>query len=61
MAGRFFDEWQVGDKIAHDLAGWAMMPIALALVWLELRLWSWLFVEVEEIDAVSFLRRGKAS
>lgn len=50
-----------GERIAHDLAGWAMMPVALALVWLELRLWSWLFVEVEAIDAVSFLKRGKAS
>jgi exosortase len=50
-----------GERIAHDLAGWAMMPVALGLVWLELRLWSWLFVDVEEIDAVSFLKRGKTS
>jgi exosortase len=51
---------KTGEKIAHDLAGWAMMPVALGLVWLELRLWSCLFVEVEEIDAVSFLKRGTA-
>ena len=42
---------EAGDKIAHDLAGWMMMPLALVLVWLELRVMSWLFVEVEEIDA----------
>ena len=35
----------------HDAAGWAMMPIALVLVCLELRVLSWLFVEVEEVDA----------
>ncbi len=49
-----------GDKIAHDLAGWMMMPLALFLVWLELRVLSWVFVEVEEIDARALLgnRRG---
>jgi exosortase len=36
-----------GDKVAHDTAGWAMMPVALALVWLELRALSWLVVEDE--------------
>jgi exosortase len=50
---------KVGEKIAHDLAGWAMMPIALLLLWLELRVLSWLFVEVEEIDAKSMLRKGR--
>ena len=40
-----------GDKIAHDLGGWMMMPLALGLVWLELWLMSWLFVEVEEVSA----------
>ncbi len=48
-----------GDKIAHDLAGWMMMPLALALVWLELRLMSWLFQEVEHIDAKSLLLQGR--
>ncbi|HEU5116733.1 MAG TPA: exosortase/archaeosortase family protein [Isosphaeraceae bacterium] len=36
---------QFGEKIAHDTAGWAMMPIALALIWLEMRLFNWLVVE----------------
>ena len=39
------------EKFMHDFAGWMMMPLALVMVWLELRLMSWLFVEVEEIDA----------
>jgi exosortase len=52
---------KAGEKIAHDLAGWAMMPIALVLVWLELRLLSWLFVEVEEFDASALLRRPRGA
>lgn len=35
------------DKFGHDTAGWAMMPIALALVWAEIKLLSWLIVEEE--------------
>jgi exosortase len=47
-----------GEKLAHDLAGWAMMPVALGLVWLEMRVLSWLVVEVEQMDAADYLRRG---
>jgi exosortase len=50
---------KIGDMIAHDLAGWLMMPIALVFVWLELRVLSWLFVEVEEIDTASMIRKGR--
>jgi len=46
---------------AHDLAGWAMMPVALGLVWLELKLFSWLFVEVEEVAAADLLRSGRGA
>lgn len=50
----FGSEW--GDKVAHDTAGWLMMPIALALVWVELKLLSWLVVEDETSDrAMVFL------
>ena len=35
------------DQLAHDTAGWAMMPIALALIFLEMKLLSWLVVEEE--------------
>jgi exosortase len=38
-----------GQKIAHDTAGWAMMPIGLALIWIELKVMSWLIVE-ESVD-----------
>ena len=44
--------WTVG-KLSHDTAGWAMMPIALVLVWIELRLMAWLVVEEEEGRAIS--------
>ena len=44
----FGAEW--GDKVAHDTAGWLMMPIALALVWVELKLLSWLVVEDDTSD-----------
>jgi exosortase len=33
---------EVGDRVFHDLAGWLMMPLALAIMWLELRILSWL-------------------
>lgn len=36
-----------GERLAHDAAGWAMMPMALAMVWAELRLLSWLVVAEE--------------
>ena len=38
-----------GQKIAHDTAGWAMMPIALGLIWIELKIMNWLIVE-EEVE-----------
>jgi exosortase len=51
---------ETGERFAHDPAGWAMMFVALGLVWLELRALSWLFVEVEEIDAKTMLRKRRA-
>lgn len=42
-----------GEKLAelvfHDLAGWLMMPLALLLLWLELKLMSLLFID-ETLD-----------
>jgi exosortase len=38
---------EFGDRAAHNTAGWAMMPAALVLVWLELRALSWLVIEEE--------------
>ena len=48
---------KVAEAYAHDYAGYAMMPVALALVWLELTLCSRLFVEVENVDPASIIRR----
>lgn len=51
---------EAGEKVAHDFAGWMMMPLALVLVWIELRVLSWVFVEVEEMDARAVLKtRGR--
>jgi exosortase len=35
---------EVGQAIFHDWGGWLMMPLALLLLWAELRLLSWLLV-----------------
>jgi exosortase len=35
---------EVADYVFHDLAGWLMMPLALGMLWLELRLLSWVLV-----------------
>jgi hypothetical protein len=31
--------------VYHDLAGWLMMPIAVGMLWIEIKLLSFLFVE----------------
>jgi exosortase len=49
--------YEVGSHIAHDAAGWLMMPLALILVGLQLGLLSWLVVEETPIDDVRQLRR----
>jgi exosortase len=43
----------VGSKYAHDLAGWLMMPTAMALVALELAIVSWLVIESDEEERPS--------
>ncbi len=35
---------ELGDKVFHDLAGWLMMPFALGLIWVELKLLDWVLV-----------------
>lgn len=35
----------VANAVFHDLAGWLMMPLALAVLWLELQMLARLFVE----------------
>jgi exosortase len=36
---------EMGDLVFHDLAGWLMMPLALGLLWLEVRVLSRLLLE----------------
>ena len=48
---------ELGEKYAHDYAGWMMMPLALFLAWLELCLMSWVFVETD-IDARTLTPRS---
>lgn len=39
---------QTADLIFHDLSGWLMMPLAMLLLYLELKLFDWLFVEIDD-------------
>jgi exosortase len=34
---------ELGDRVFHDFAGWMMMPIALAILWGELKLLDWVW------------------
>lgn len=52
---------EVGEKWTHDTAGWLMPVVALGMIWLELKVLSWLFVEVEEVDAADLLRKGRGA
>ena len=46
----YFFEGPTAKHWAHDFAGWLMMPLGLALVWLDLRIMSWLVPEDSEED-----------
>ena len=35
---------EIADLVFHDLAGWLMMPLALGMLWAEMRLLSWLLL-----------------
>ena len=41
---------EVGEGAAHTLGGWLMMPLALIMVVIELRVMSWLVVEDEVVE-----------
>lgn len=45
---------EVGSKYAHDAAGWLMMPTAMALVGIELWVYSWVVQEAKGGDGESF-------
>ncbi len=56
-----FGKTTVGD-LGHDAAGWGMMPIALGLVLLELKILSWLIIPQEvQNKAVVFLPKKTKS
>lgn len=48
------------DLVFHDLAGWLMMPLALALLWAELALLAALIVKREESSIDSSLKDSLA-
>jgi exosortase len=47
---------RIGDLVFHDLAGWFMMPVGLALLWLELKLLAHLLIEEPARDATASIR-----
>ena len=55
LAGR---DSSLAKVIYHDLAGWLMMPMALAMLWLELKYLANLFVE-EQVEVIAPLPLGR--
>lgn len=55
-------ESALAQMIYHDLAGWLMMPMALGMLWLELKLLANLFIEVPDHEApLSVLKSSQLS
>lgn len=54
---------RTADVFYHDLAGWLMMPIALGLLWIEMKIFAHLLIEDSRRDrpAVSPLPLGPAT
>ena len=48
---------KIADVVFHDLAGWLMMPLALTLLWVELRVLGLVLVD-QEPDALPVLGAG---
>ena len=36
---------ELGEKVFHDFAGWLMMPFALLVLWVELKILDWVLLE----------------
>jgi exosortase len=45
-----------GDLIVHDLAGWLMMPLALAMIWVLLKIVDWIAVIPIRIRKEEFMK-----
>lgn len=52
---------RIAELVFHDLAGWLMMPMALGILWLELKTLSHMFIEVKRPERVSPVRRADAA
>jgi hypothetical protein len=48
------------DFIVHEYAGYAMMPLALGLVWAEFKLIDWLLVPVQKMSREEVVKAGLA-
>jgi exosortase len=44
---------KVADAVYHDLAGWLMMPFALAMLWIEGKIFSHLLVEADTAGSLA--------
>jgi exosortase len=51
---------RLADLVFHDLAGWLMMVLALALLWLEFRLLSWVLIPAPVREIVPLRLPGAA-
>jgi exosortase len=49
---------EVAKVVFHDVAGWVMMPAALAVLWLELVILGWLWLPEEKSRPVPLPRRA---
>jgi exosortase len=50
----------VAEMIYHDLAGWLMMPLALAMLWVELKFLANLFVEAPDDAPLPLMKAAQA-
>lgn len=54
-----FTTGEIARKFSHDLAGWAMIPLAAALFWAVLWYLGNLIREEEQVDMVALLHEGQ--
>jgi exosortase len=48
----------LGTVVVHDLAGWLMMPVALGLIWIELKAIDWIFQPVVRLKKYEFIKKN---
>jgi exosortase len=51
---------ELGDRVFHDFAGWLMMPIALGILWVGLKVFDWVFVPGRETASRDEVIRANA-